>query len=476
MARSQDDGGFCKYIIAMSLVIYERREYRQNGFAYLLDDEEKTAWIKQGRIKRCRCYRLPDHVMVDGVRYTIVGVEAGAYNHPRTLHHLVIPDIIHDFDEYCSDGFKNLESIHLGKGWDYLDGWYFINCPKLRTIHIDKFNPYLKVHDGMVLSKDGKKVYLGFSNRKHLTIHDGVEEIGQYAFWHHKKLETIQFPKTLRKIGDNSFSNCPKLRSVVLPEGFRECVVQSFIENENLNLIDFPATFLKLGYQTMVVCPNLQTIVLRAPQVVETSDGHPYGGIPTDTCRLYVHAELVEQYKEHPVWREFQHIFAIEKYANYEIPFQTLSNHDDVFDLNKIPMEVLDKGWKRYRPFLLIGDEQHPLQFGRPVGGDTPFFVLQNIRTMITHTFEIDEKQFVITEDKGDPLISILIALCDDNVAGMEAAMQTQWYFKEDSPCNRLLEDLKGRRWMNVRFKIKDRPRHQSAWDHLCEIENNVGK
>ena len=42
----------------MSLDIYHRREYRQNGFVYLLDDEEKTAWIKQGRIKRCRRYRL----------------------------------------------------------------------------------------------------------------------------------------------------------------------------------------------------------------------------------------------------------------------------------------------------------------------------------------------------------------------------------------------------------------------------------
>ena len=298
----------------MSLDIYERREYRQNGFVYLLEDEEKTAWIKKGRIKRCSRYRLPDHVMLNGVRYTIIGVEAGAYNHPRTLHHLVISDSIHDFDEYCFDSFKNLESIHLGKGWDYMDGWYFINCPKLRTIHIDKDNPYLKVHDGMVLSKDGKMVYLGFADRKHLTIPDGVEGIGQCAFWQHKKLETIQFPKTLRKIGDNSFSNCPKLRSVVLPEGFRECVVQSFIENENLNLIDFPSTFLKMGCQTMIDCPNLQTIVLRAPQVVETSDGHPYGGIPTDTCRLYVPAELVEQYREHPVWRAFKYIFPIETY------------------------------------------------------------------------------------------------------------------------------------------------------------------
>ena len=38
----------------MSLDIYERREYRQDGFVYPLDDEERTAWIKQGRIKRCR--------------------------------------------------------------------------------------------------------------------------------------------------------------------------------------------------------------------------------------------------------------------------------------------------------------------------------------------------------------------------------------------------------------------------------------
>lgn len=300
----------------MSLDIYHRREYRQGKFVYLLDDEEKTAWIAKGYIGRCRRYRLPDHVMVDGVRYTIVGVEAGAYNTPRTLHHLAIPDSIHDFDEYCFDGFKNLESIHLGKEWDYMDGWYFINCPKLRAIHIDKDNPYLKVHNGMVLSKDGTTVYLGFADRKDLTIPDGAEEIGQYAFWHHKKLETIQFPKTLRKVGDNSFSNCPKLRSVVLPEGFRECVVQCFIENKKLNLIDFPSTFLNLGYQTMIECPNLQTIVLRALQVVETLNDHPYGGIPTDTCRLYVPVSLVEQYRQDPEWSVFKHILPIEELPN----------------------------------------------------------------------------------------------------------------------------------------------------------------
>lgn len=62
---------------------------------------------------------------------------------------------------------------------------------------------------------------------------------------------------------------------------------------------------------------------------------------------------------------------------------------------------------------------------------------------------------------------SILIALCDDNVEVMEAAMQTQGYFKVDSTCDQLLEDRKGRRWMNVRFKKADRERIRPAYDYL---------
>ena len=474
LKKLKKDGGTINYNEKeqMSLDIYERREYRQNGFIYLLDDEEKTAWIKQGRIKRCRRYRLPDHVMIEGERYTIESVEIGAYNYPRTLQHLVIPDTFTYVDGDTLYGLDNLQSVYIGKKVEELSHWNFRLCPKLRSYIIDPENPYMTTRDGMVFSKDRKKVLTWFRERRHLTLPEGVEEIAGIAFWNSDVLESVSFPSTIRKIGDEAFDNCSKLRKVVFPEGLEYVGGQCFWGCRNLEYLDFPSTITEWSYEVFIYCSNLQTLILRMPFVPDLCRKDDFDEVPVKTCRLFVPAELVEQYREHPVWKAFKYILPIEKYANYELPFQTLSECDEVFDLNQIPMEVLDKGWKRYHPYLLKGDEPHPLQFGRPIRGDTPLAVLRNIKTMIINTFEIDEKQFVITEDEGGPLISVLIALCDDNVEVMEAAMQTQWYFKENSPCTQLLEDRKGRRWMNVRFKIADRERILPAYNYLYGRKN----
>lgn len=299
----------------MSLDFYHRREYRQDGFVYLLDDEEKTAWIKKGHIKRCRRYRLPDHVMIDGVRYTIESVEINAFNTPRTLRHLVVPDcyIYVDGDVFCF--CPNLRSVHIGKGVEYLDHDNFRRCPKLRVYHIDKGNPHLMKRDGMIFSKDGKELLGEIVDRPHVIIPEGVEVINQCAFYYSNKLETIQFPTTLRRIGDNSFSGCPKLRKVVMPEGLEECEVQSFMENENLEYIDFPSTVYNISSHLapFADCPNLRTVILRMPYVPQQfKNAYDFDGVDMEKCKLFVPSDLVEQYQQHPIWGMFKNILPIE--------------------------------------------------------------------------------------------------------------------------------------------------------------------
>ena len=290
----------------------KRREYRQNGFVYLLDDEKKTAWIKQGHIKRCHRYRLPDNVITEGVCYTVESVEIYSLNNPHTLRHLVIPDSYQYVDEDLFVGLENLCSVHIGKGVRHLDSWHFRNCPKLQVYHIDRDNPYLKYNKGMLLSKDGKTLLDCRVHRPHIIIPEGVEEIWTLAISFHKRLETIRFPKTLRKIGDNGLSNCPSLREVVLPEGFKECVVQCFMNDKHLNLVDFPSTISVLGRMTFYGCTNLHTIILRMPEVLENISLDDFEGVPIETCRLFVPAQLVEQYRKHPVWGRFSNFLPIE--------------------------------------------------------------------------------------------------------------------------------------------------------------------
>ena len=241
----------------MGLDVYSRREYRQGKFVYLLDDEENTAWIAKGHIGRCRRYRLPDHVMVDGERYTIESVEAGAYDSSDILLHLIIPDSIQYVDEWAFS-CENLQTVDIGKGLEYIDMWTFCHYRKLRSIQIDKDNPHLKYENGMILSKDGKKLWASFVKRPHIVIPEGVEEIHDCVFMDDHTLESVCFPKTLRKIGDCSFCNCKKLRSVELPEGFEKLVCQCFMDNKSLRRVDLPSTLTDLGYETFDNCPNLE--------------------------------------------------------------------------------------------------------------------------------------------------------------------------------------------------------------------------
>ena len=297
----------------MSLDLYSRRKYRQKKFVYLLDDEEKTAWIDKGHIGRGKRYRIPKLVMVDGERYSIESVEFGAYNNPRTLRHLVVPDHIKYVDEAVFCFMKNLRSVYIGKGVEYLNQWNFRLCPKLRNYYIDKENPYLKQEDGMILTKDGKKVLAGYVDRSHVTIPDGVEEIEGVAFWYHKKLETVSFSKTLRKIGDCCFDGCPNLRDVVLPEGFEKLMIQSFMENPGLRHVDLPSTLTDLGWENFVDCPNLETVILRSPKKLDFNRnfGAHFQSLPMKDPCLYVPAELVGQYREDLEWQMFKHILPI---------------------------------------------------------------------------------------------------------------------------------------------------------------------
>ncbi len=215
----------------------DRREYRQGRYVYLLDDNNDTAWIKQGHIGRSKTYRIPASVNIEGVCFTVTSVELGAYNRPRTLRHLIFPDTIEYIDEDEFSNLPNLRSVHIGKGVQYLNNWHFRCCPMLHTITIDKQNPYLRVQDGLVLTQDGTTLLRSLFRRRELIIPEGVKYVEKVAFWYDDKLESVTFPSSLREIGDSSFLDIPNLKRLVIPEGSEEQIVPCFNGYENLELL-----------------------------------------------------------------------------------------------------------------------------------------------------------------------------------------------------------------------------------------------
>lgn len=287
----------------------ERRSYKQDGCEYLLNDEAKTAWIAKGpRIGRCRRYRIPDHVVIQGECYVIESVECGAFKEAKCLEHLNVPDSILFLDEYNFTRLPNLKSIYIGRGLEHLDTWVFGHCPKLASFVISKDNPNLCVEHGIVYTKDGECAVTSPFKPRRLNLKEGVERIGHIAFWWNENLEEVLFPSTLKQIGDNSLAGCRKLRAITLPEGFEECVVQSFQDNEGLETVDLPSTMTNYGTETFYNCPRLQTLIIRAKQVMKLESPLDFAS----HCTLKVPAELIADYKAHPYWGRFKSIAAIQ--------------------------------------------------------------------------------------------------------------------------------------------------------------------
>ena len=80
------------------------------------------------------------------------------------------------------------------------------NMPKLKII-IDKENPYIKMKNGAVYSKDGKVMYTLINNKKIYKISNGTETIS-FNNELDDTVEKIILPSSAEKITENGFSAC----------------------------------------------------------------------------------------------------------------------------------------------------------------------------------------------------------------------------------------------------------------------------
>lgn len=239
----------------------ESRLYKTHGWTYRLNDKDKTASLERGRIKRGKRFRLPEYIDAEGVRYTLTSVGYGAFNFPKTLHQLVIPDNYSYVDEDTFRFLPNLRTVHIGSNVQWINSWHFSACKKLNYISISKSNPYLKIENNLILSKDGKRVMRTVTDVRHYTIPEGVEEINDIVFWCNEKLESITFPTSLKIIGQCQFQACRNLRKMIFPEGVTKIGCQCFFDCPNLVHVVLPTTLEELGEEPFHNCPKLKTIV-----------------------------------------------------------------------------------------------------------------------------------------------------------------------------------------------------------------------
>ena len=297
----------------MSKRYEERRKYRIGDFEYLLDDDDRTAWIYEGNSGGAKVYTMPDKVEIDGVIYTITSVEIGAYQTPLdiNLEEVIFPDCYENFDEYtfCNSPIKK---VYLGKGFQYYMYWTLKSAADDFIVEIDPDNPYLKMSDDghMVLTKDGKELIYLIHDLDEVVVPEGVESIVGCAISCKDKLRRITFPSSLKKIAGDGIIQIRFLEKLVVPEGVTDIGLQAFCGDWSLKLLDLPSTVREVQYEFIMEDMCLEKIILRSPDVVRVDIYGDYWNerIPLETCHLVVPRQLIPSYRSHPYWGWFKHI------------------------------------------------------------------------------------------------------------------------------------------------------------------------
>ena len=91
------------------------------------------------------------------------------------------------------------------------------------------------------------KAFYGFSNIKSVTISDGVTSIGAEAFYN-VRMNWVEFPSTLKTIGERAFRYCYYLSYINIPEGVTTIGYQAFYNCNNVRTIVLPSTLSSIGY------------------------------------------------------------------------------------------------------------------------------------------------------------------------------------------------------------------------------------
>ena len=213
---------------------------------------------------------------------TLVTIESSAFNNCRRLAGITIPASVKTIGNNALSGCYNLETIEVADGNE----------------------AYESLGSNVIIERKTKTLLLGCKNS---TIPDGVLAIGALAF-NNCQIEKIQFPETVKSIGDYAFASCRYLTEVILPEGLDSIAYGAFSNCELLETIEFPTTMKYFGEEAFYNCHNLMNVVSNIEDPKEISEsvfGYGYSGVYSQAT-LWVPKGKIDSYKGVSAWNLFK--------------------------------------------------------------------------------------------------------------------------------------------------------------------------
>lgn len=117
------------------------------------------------------------------------------------------------------------------------------------------------------VKKIGASAFVVCRKLRKLDIPEGVEEIADYTFEHCDLLEAVNIPESVKRIGLNAFYDCESLKNITLPSGLTELGISALAKCVKLKKIEIPKTLKEISDHAFESCVELESVII--PHCVE---------------------------------------------------------------------------------------------------------------------------------------------------------------------------------------------------------------
>ena len=111
---------------------------------------------------------------------------------------------------------------------------------------------------------------------KNVTIPNGINKIGEGAFYHCTSIENVVIPSCVKVMEKEVFKDCVNLKTVKIYDGIKEMPSDTFRGCKKLQKVDIPSSVTRIRGFVFSLCYGLVTFEI--PQTVKQVDRYAFSG------------------------------------------------------------------------------------------------------------------------------------------------------------------------------------------------------
>ncbi len=197
-------------------------------------------------------------------------IDQSAFGWCTSLKEFIIPDSVTHIGGSAFVDCSGLTEITIHDGIQDIGNGAFSRS-KISEVVISADHPYFTLHDGVLYTKNYKNVIFVLDGVTEVTLPDGMTAVSKSAFSGCTTLVSVTIPESVTSIGIEAFMNCSSLESITIPNTVKYIGDSAFFYCTSLKSIVIPDTVKTIGYGAFWGCKSLESVKL--PSGITKIDG-----------------------------------------------------------------------------------------------------------------------------------------------------------------------------------------------------------